>query len=285
MPAETRALVIEIMLHDDRWHGDGDWPPAPFRLFQAMAAAAARGAKLDAADRRALEWLENLDPPIIATPRQVRLGRLVETCVPNNDLDAVGGDPDQIEEIRGATKRIQPRLLHGAPRFLYVWRFPSEQSNDSLQRIVRIAHQLYQFGRGIDMAWARAHVLAPEEAEAMLRRHPGSVHDPCDSGDRHLPVPAPGSLRSLEQRFAQFRSRLQTVQEGHAAQVHFRQPSKPVRRTVGYACPPHRLLFDIRQVGQPERFAPLMQRRIAPLTAYLRDMAAARLRDAGACSS
>ena len=281
MPSDTRALVIEIMLHDDRWHGDGDWPPSPFRLFQALVAAAARGARLEEADRQALEWLEALEPPTIAAPRQARVGQLMQAYVPNNDLDAVGGNPDLVEKIR-APKRTQPYLLQSSPHFLYVWRFAAEDSvHAPFQRLTRIVHQLYQFGRGIDMAWARAHVLTPEEAEAMLHGYPGSVHDPCDSGDRRLPVPTPGSLRSLEQRFAQFRSRLETVREGRTVQVHFRQPSKPVRRMVSYACPPHRLLFDIRQVGQPERFAPLMQRHIALLTAHLRDMAAARLRESG----
>ncbi|RME48150.1 MAG: type I-U CRISPR-associated protein Cas5/Cas6, partial [Chloroflexi bacterium] len=281
MPTDAQALVIEILLHDDRWHGDGEWPPSPFRLFQALVAAAARGARLEQEDRQALEWLEALEPPTIATPRHVRSSRAVQAYVPNNDLDAVDGDPDLVERIR-APKRIQPRLLSNPPHFLYVWRFTSE-NNECMpsRRLVQIAHRLYQFGRGIDMAWARAHVLALDEAEDMLRRHPGSVHSPCANGNGRLSVPVRGSLRSLERRFDQFRSRLMRVQDGRRMQIHFRQPSKPVRRTVSYACPPHRLLYDIRMMEQPERFAPVMQREIAPLVKRLRDLAAARLREAG----
>ncbi|HIE55030.1 MAG TPA: type I-U CRISPR-associated protein Cas5/Cas6, partial [Chromatiaceae bacterium] len=284
MPSDTRALVIEIMLHEDRWHGDGDWPPSPFRLFQALVAAAARGTRLQEADRQALKWLEALEPPAIAAPCNVGTGRTMFAFVPDNDLDGkdAKGNPDRIEQIR-SPKRTTPHLLDGAPRFLYVWHFEAQQDavRNHMDRVQQIVHQLYQFGRGIDMAWARAHVLAPEEAKTMLRGHPGGMHDPCDGGDRRLPVPTPGSLHSLEQRFAQFRQRLQIVQKGRTVRVHFRQPSKPVRRMVGYACPPHRLLFDIRKVGQPERFAPDTQRRVAPLVAQLRDLAAARLRAAG----
>jgi len=283
MSSDTRVLVIEIMLHDDRWHGDGDWPPSPFRLFQALVAAAARGARLQKADRQALEWLEALEPPTIAAPR-AGTGRTMLTFVPDNDLDgkATRGDPDRIEQIR-SPKRTTPHLLVGSPRFLYVWHIEAQQdaARNYISRLQQIAHQLYQFGRGIDMAWACAHELALEEAEVTLFRYSGSVHTPCASGSRRLSAPVRGSLRSLEQRFAQFRSRLQTVQDGRTVQVHFHQPPKPVRRTVGYACPPHRLLFDIRQADQPERFAPVTQRQIAPLVARLRNMAAARLCEAG----
>ena len=39
----SRALLIEVRLLDGRYHGAGDWPPAPFRLFQALVAGAYGG--------------------------------------------------------------------------------------------------------------------------------------------------------------------------------------------------------------------------------------------------
>jgi CRISPR-associated protein Csb2 len=277
MSAAQRAFIIEVMLHDERWHGGSEWPPSPFRLFQALVAAAARGSQLHAADRQALTWLEELEPPTIAAPRTLGAAQPVLTYVPNNDLDAVGGDPDRVEEIR-APKRTQPRLLQGKPHFLYIWRFEAEDgAHAPSQHLIQITRRLYQFGRGVDMAWARAQVLAPEEAIALLRRHDGTVHDPCDNGSERLQAPTRGSLRSLEQRFANFRSRLKVNEK----QIHFRQPPKPVSRMVGYHCPAHRQLFDIRDGAEPENFAAVGQRQVTHLVEQLRDMAAHRLREAG----
>ena len=35
----THSLVISIRLYDGRYHGAGEWPPAPARLFQALRIA------------------------------------------------------------------------------------------------------------------------------------------------------------------------------------------------------------------------------------------------------
>ncbi len=280
MPARSRALLIEVMLHDERWHGAGEWPPSPFRLFQALVAAAARGRKLADDDRMALEWLEVLPPPRIAAPR-ANNGREIISYVPNNDLDAVGGDPDKVEKIRAA-KRTRPILLQDAPRFLYVWTFEAETgAHVPSQRILHMVRRLYQFGRGVDMAWARAAVLAPEEAEARLRAYPGAVHEPCHGGGGMLQVPVRGSLHSLQLRHAAFRDRLHVGRQGRKVQLQFRQPPKPVSARIGYRCPPRQLLFEIRQQEAPERFAVVLPTHVAELVIALRDAAAERLRQAG----
>src|SRR5437016_1130129 len=97
----ARGLVISVRLHDGRYHGAGEWPPAPARLFQALVAGAGLSGPLEGHDREALEWLEQLDAPVIGAPRQ-REGHGVTLYVPNNDLDKVGGDPRRIAEIRGS---------------------------------------------------------------------------------------------------------------------------------------------------------------------------------------
>jgi CRISPR-associated protein Csb1 len=40
-PAMPGVLLIAVHFHDGRYHGAGDWPPAPARLFQALVAGAA----------------------------------------------------------------------------------------------------------------------------------------------------------------------------------------------------------------------------------------------------
>src|SRR5580658_8261920 len=111
-----RALAISVRLYDARYHGAGEWPPAPARLFQALVAGAGLSGPLNGADRQALAWIEKLDPPLIAAPWK-NDGRAVTLYVPNNDLDSVGGDPGRIAEIRGSQKVFKPRLFHNAIPF------------------------------------------------------------------------------------------------------------------------------------------------------------------------
>ncbi|WP_165363734.1 type I-G CRISPR-associated protein Csb2, partial [Rhodoplanes serenus] len=171
----SRFLLFEIRLHDARWHGADEWPPSPFRLFQALVAAAARGAAIGPAEQAALEALERAPAPIVAVPRS-RPGQAVKLYVPNNDLDTVGGDPARIGSIR-APKRVQPMLFEAPGVFLVAW--PVEGlAETELATIGRIAARLYQFGRGVDMAFARAEVVSVETLEERLARHAGPVHRP-----------------------------------------------------------------------------------------------------------
>src|SRR5581483_6685460 len=75
------ALAIYVRLHDGRYHGRGDWPPSPARLFQALVAGAGLSGPLQEKEREALRWLEALPAPIIADPRAWQPRRYVcSTC-------------------------------------------------------------------------------------------------------------------------------------------------------------------------------------------------------------
>jgi len=54
----SKLLVISIRLHEGRYHGAGDWPPAPARLFQALVAGAGLSGPLQSEQIAALKWLE-----------------------------------------------------------------------------------------------------------------------------------------------------------------------------------------------------------------------------------
>lgn len=271
-----RTLLIAVRFHDGRYHGAGDWPPAPARLFQALVAGAARGATLADDDRRALCWLEQQDPPAIAAPA-VRDGQSFELYVPNNDLDAKGGDVRRIAEVRGATKRIRPRLFDVSVPLLYAW--PLSGSEENLARadeVSRIANRLYQLGRGVDMTWATAEVLTPAALEERLSTYPGAVHRPGrGSGAATLDCPMPGSLASLEDRFRKWRQRLQA----DGARTLFAQPPKPRFVQVSYDCPSRHLLFEIRAAAD-DRFAQWPTCRATKLVERLRDAVYDRLKNA-----
>ena len=272
------CLLISVRFHDGRYHGSGEWPPSPARLLQALIAGVARGKNLPERAAEALEWLEGLGAPTIAAPSAYD-GRSFKTFVPNNDLDAVGGDPARIGEIRTA-KIIRPRYFDGAVPLLYAWTF--EQSADAerhAQTICEIAGDLYQLGRGVDMAWAQGEAINEIEAEARLCGYGGVVRRPCKGGTgAPFSCPQPGSLASLIKRFAATRERFKTVGKGKRTQQLFSQAPKPDFVQVPYDSPPTFLLFDIRSADSEAAFAPQSPERIIALTEKIRDQAAARLK-------
>ena len=211
------ALLIEVHLLTGRYHGVGDWPPAPFRLFQALVAGAygGRWAGEDRAGKdAAFRWLEGLPPPLIAAPAR-RPGRAVMHFVPNNDLDAKAGDPRRTSEIR-APKRRQPTLLEdpvpgGDRAILYVWPIAGDGAGDDTgdgghaARIAALADRLHTLGHGIDAAYANAELTDWPSAENRIAAHGGAVFRPSGTpgrpGDPLCPVP--GSLDSLHARHAE----------------------------------------------------------------------------------
>lgn len=276
------SLLLAIHFHDGRYHGAPDWPPSPARLFQALVAAAARSAEIPADAGAALEWLENLKPPVIVAPR-ARRSRGFVNWVPNNDLDAVGGDARRIGEIRAA-KTIRPWLFDPGEPLLYAWNFlDAEEAAAKAKKICDIALDLYQLGRGVDMAWAMGECMSREEADERLVAHGGPIHRPSlNGGGNTFACPAPGSLESLVrrhqasgQRFTTLTAPAPTKKEPNKTKVTgqlFLQPPKPRFRSVAFDCPPVQLLFDLVPKGANW---PLI--RPAALVERARDAAAKRL--------
>lgn len=266
------ALLVTVHLHDGRYHGRPEWPPSPARLFQALVSGAAQSASLDDTDARALEWLEKIEAPIIAVPAK-RDGQRFKNYVPNNDLDAVGSDPSRIGGIR-TPKLVHSALFDAETPFLFLWNFAkSDESARCAKQICTMSERLYQFGRGVDMAWAYGEMLNDAEGEARLIGYGGVVHRPSRLGDgAPLPVPLTGSLKSLVERHKAERERFRTIGPARTAQTLFSQPPKPRFRTVAYDSPPKRLLFDLVGPQAPWRLAG-----IAELTQQVRDSVLARL--------
>ena len=274
----TASLVIAVRYHEGRYHGEADgfdgvagWPPAPGRLFQALVAAAARGATLLTEDQRILRWLEALGPPRIAAP-PVRPARAVKLFVPNNDLDAKGGHPRRVAEIR-VGKHWRPCFFNPEVPLLYVWNCDSADVDQ--ERLGQIVKRLYQLGRGIDVAWAQAEIVPCDRATAMLESHPGVLRNPGGGGE--VPCPRQGTLASLVERHQRTRQRFEWEGEGKTAVQVFAQPPKASFRHIGYAAPPRRLHFELRDGSA---FAPRPLRLSAPLVTGLRNAAAKRLDDA-----
>jgi CRISPR-associated protein Csb2 len=277
-----QRLVLSIHLHDDRYHGAGEWPPAPARVFQALVAGVARANRFPDNVAGAFRWLESLPAPVIATPPS-RVGQRVTMFVPNNDADTLGGDLARVSEIR-TKKTVQPRLLESHSRFLYAW--PLEGSPAEATTIAGVADQLYQLGRGLDMAFCVADIVDDTELEETLATHRGPIHRPSFGGDNELSLACPraGSFASLVRRYSEAAERLRPSDGGEL----FFQPPKPQFAQVSYDARAWRQAYELRRVraDDTERddeegaFFSWSLTRALDLVQRIRDGAAARLRAA-----
>lgn len=280
------SLLLTIRFHDGRYHGAGDWPPSPARVFQALVAAAARGKDLPDDASAALAWLETLDAPIIAAPA-ARETKAFVNWVPNNDLDAVGGDLNRVSKIR-AGKMIRPWLFDAKAPLIYAWSFAED--GDAVKQageICAVSTDLYQLGRGVDMAWAVGAVLTDGELTTRLADYAGAIHRPSKSiaGKTSVACPQQGSLDSLVKRHAAGAGRFKTQyaaaptnKEPNRTKVSgqlFTQPPKPRFRQVAYDCPATVLVFDLSGPNAPWQLTKAVE-----LVTLVRDRAAKRLSDA-----
>jgi CRISPR-associated protein Csb2 len=207
--------------------------------------------------------------------------RPVTNYMPNNDLDAVGGDARRIGGIR-TPKLIRPRIFDGHIPFMYGWNLEDdEESKRQAETILEIAERLYQFGRGVDLAWAWGELVANEELEVRLATYPGIVYHPAAPGSgRTLACPQRGSLQTLKARYAASSQKFTAEGAGKEARRSFSQPPKPRFRQVAYDSPPSRRVFDFRQAAHDTSFAVWPLARASKLVVALRDGAVARLRTA-----
>jgi CRISPR-associated protein Csb2 len=276
-----RSVLITVRLHDGRYHGAGEWLPSPARLFQALLAGAGLSGPLREEECKALTWLEKRESPLIGAP-VMRDGQSVMVYMPNNDLDAVGGDPRRAAEIRSATKTFRPRMFDATIALLYAWTFDeSDESRRHAPAICALSERLYQFGRGIDMAWAWGEVLDDEQLEGRLASYPGYIYHPTAGGSgTTLACPAPGSLASLMERHTAGGRRFKTQGQDKNARQLFTQPPKPRFVQVAYESPPSRRVYELHERSSEASFAVWPLARASKLVVWLRDGAVERLRQA-----
>lgn len=283
------ALLVTVRFHDGRYHGldhrkASEWPPSPARLFQALMAGAACGASVSVKSQAALDWLEVLPPPVIATPRGVA-GSAFVNFVPNNDLDAEiskGNEPDLDKAVARTRvgKRFRPTHFDSSIPILYCWYFDDGESQ--AKEICNAAMGLYQLGRGIDLAWAEASIIDPDEAEQRLLSHGGIVYRPMGNGStqRELVCPQSGLRHDLTERFSGMRKRFRTGGSNRKPIHMFIQPPRPRLSKVVYGAPARRFVFELRPDDDQGSFAAQELRSAAKLVQEVRDEAATRLCEA-----
>ncbi|NLW88087.1 MAG: type I-U CRISPR-associated protein Cas5/Cas6 [Planctomycetes bacterium] len=203
----NRHILFSIEFLDGRYHGQGngrpEWPPSPFRLFQAVIAGNARGGPIPEPLRHALHWLETLPPPTISAPPAMA-GQPLLTYVPNNSSD------EEWPPTK-APKTLHPMLMNGDRRLLYIWTFSSAcpQSVLHAQVLAAAGSHITALGWGIDLVVTKGAIV---NAVPMSRRD-GTVYQPApdntqaDNWRLQLRVPCKGSLISLERTYQGFINR------------------------------------------------------------------------------
>jgi CRISPR-associated protein Csb2 len=216
-------LLLTVRFLDDRYHGlldrggPPEWPPSPFRLFQALVAGVARRGELVDGDDiclcatckaerkhrgmdtsnepdktrfkpigKALGWLQRHareHPPIIIAPKS-KTGQAITRFVPNND-----GDKKFDRQERLTAKHTEPTLFllesDQKPEVHYVWDIADDRDNATLheQHLERAARSVTALGWGIDMAFADARLADEAELQQLkgIRWYPkknaGSFRD------------------------------------------------------------------------------------------------------------
>ena len=210
--APTLRITVEWL--DGACNG-AEWPPSPFRLYQAMIAGYAVHRRGDPAFEAAMRHLETLPPPTIFAPEAER-GAPVAAAVPNNDgdkvlviLDRAGrrNDPDILAGILAKARTEAARLK--TIRVRRTWRFDGaviydwEAGADTpphLEALRAIAASVTAVGHGIDTAVARAEL--PDRPGPV----PGFRHAPAPAGRREMDIPWPGAFDALEDRYRRARS-------------------------------------------------------------------------------
>ena len=220
------TLRITVEWLDARYHGR-EWPPAPFRLYQAMLAGYARTARGDPVLEAAMRHLETLPPPAVTAP-PVDACTEATAAVPNNDADAAlalyaRGKPAlaRAQAARALTRRTR-RARHVEGTVAYDWRATSETAAH-LRALARIARGVTALGLGVDLALAQVSLHAQSPAPA-----PGIRYVPAPAARRSLRVPWPGAFDALQKAYRDNRARIGAVTVAGAADA-------PVR-TVAYAC-------------------------------------------------
>jgi CRISPR-associated protein Csb2 len=207
-------LCLTVRWLDDRYHGligrDGprEWPPSPFRLFQALVAGVARRGGLDGEIGGSLKWLESLEPPLMIAARSFR-GEVITRFVPNNDGDKV---PDRQNRLTAKTSR--PTIMVAPPVVHYLWRVYEDCPN--VRRLIEASRCLSCLGWGIDMAYANGRLLDDGQIGGLAGVRWFPVPDtPHDYG--LLRVPIEGSMADLRR--------------AHESALGRIEPGKPLKTT------------------------------------------------------
>ena len=198
-------LRVTVDWLEGLYHGV-EWPPSPWRVYQALVAGSAMERRRAPELEAALRHLETLSPPVVTAPRAAVL-RAVRASVPDNDGDRVLALHAKGKPVAARTKaaKLASFRTRRARRFAgtvtYEWEALAETAGH-FQALGAIARSVSAVGQGIDLALARAELL---EAPSRPR---GVRYTPSPDGRLALSVPWRGGFDALEARYRRERTRI-----------------------------------------------------------------------------
>lgn len=162
-------LCISVTFLDDLFHGkvsdeEPEWPPSPWRLFQAFVAGALTGCRKNGwpGERaEALRWLEKQQPPQIIAPEAIE-STPYTLFVPNNDSDR---EPERGKRL--TSKMVRPHRMINGQTLHYVWRINDEELRSAQQYVnvlIREARHILTLGWGVDQVACGGKILSEKEA-------------------------------------------------------------------------------------------------------------------------
>lgn len=131
-----------------------EWPPHPDRVFQALVAAWGERGE-DESERKALEWIESLGPPLIAAADPPSKAEAVPHFVPVNDIEASDREwsgANYGDRLKGLLPTARPKKERSFPSTFVGdsicaigWEIPLEENHrEALSRLCaavqRIGH-------------------------------------------------------------------------------------------------------------------------------------------------
>lgn len=264
-----RHLVITVSLTSGRFHGRNqssqpEWPPSPFRLFQALVAGAAQTISVEEA-RDTLQWLEQQQNISILTPPAYQ-GVKAITYVLTNQRDKTIGTQTTEADLKSA-KVVHPMILSSQDDCDIHFVFSTMAKENHLQNLQAISRGVSHFGQGVDSAEVRAANLTTEQIQALT----GVEWMISETQGTSLPVPFQGSLEALERSYHSWRKQ--------ASQSHKKLalPPFPVPRLASQKfrheeCPdpPAYRCFELRNIDDSRASPPdTFNTRIAGMVRHL----------------
>lgn len=216
--AGTEYLLLRATFLAGTYGGE-EWPPAPFRLLQAIVAGC-RGIEAPG-----LAWVERQAPPTILAQDDPAV-LIFKRAIPNN---ADPRKPQAQHSMREVVHRPISAPVH------YVWTLHGAEDRAQALQLADTASRVHTFGTGVDMCSVEGAItmVAPESGPSRACWVPqpeaveGALHR---DGDHWLQVPVAGSLVSLEERFQAFQRRLDNSRDGYARPV----PGPALHRVACY---------------------------------------------------